>query len=236
MESGQEKLGNIVHRLKTDREFAGKMGARLLPYFARLAENNQRVNRLLQFFDEDLKEREGGEDILRAAVVLIHASLEDFLRTLASELLPAGDENSLKDIPLAGSGSFGRNEKFVLGQLAQHRGKTVDELLRQSVADNLGRSNYNNTKEIAQLLTKIGFKPEEHNDEFAASDQMLQRRHQIVHRADRVDARPVPVLQHIERPQVADWLTATYNFTARLIVPLMKRLPDLLESSSRRLD
>jgi hypothetical protein len=236
MESGQEKLGNIVHRLKTDREFAGKMGARLLPYFARLAENNQRVNRLLQFFDEDLKEREGGEDILRAAVVLIHASLEDFLRTLASELLPAGDENSLKDIPLAGSGSFGRNEKFVLGQLAQHRGKTVDELLRQSVADNLGRSNYNNTKEIAQLLTKIGFKPEEHNDEFAAIDQMIQRRHQIVHRADRVDARPVPVLQHIERPQVADWLTATYNFTARLIVPLMKRLPDLLESSSRRLD
>jgi hypothetical protein len=176
-----QKLTSIVQRFETDLEFQQQMGARLLPYYSRLAENNQRVNRLLQFFDEDLKEREGGEDILLAAVVLIHASLEDFLRTLASELLPAGDESSLKDIPLATSESFGRNEKFVLGQLAQHRGKTVDELLRQSVSDHLSRSNYNNTKEIALLLTKIGFNPEEHNAEFAAIDQMIQRRHQIVH-------------------------------------------------------
>lgn len=51
-------------------------------------------------------------DILRAAVVLVHATLEDLLRSMAATLLPFADEATLNTIPLAGTGSPGRAEKF----------------------------------------------------------------------------------------------------------------------------
>jgi hypothetical protein len=219
-------------QVQADREFELRMEARLRPYFKRIEENIDRAVSLLQLFEHLSEiEAEGRDDLLRAAVVFIHAYLEDFLRTLASELLPVGDENCLKDIPLAGAGSFGRSEKFVLAQLAQHRGKTVDDLLRLSVSDYLSRSNYNSLAEISALLTRLGFKPEDHNKGFDAIDQMIQRRHQIVHRADRVNEAGTPVLQRIDRSQVTHWLSATHSFTASLITPLMRRLPELLKKS-----
>jgi hypothetical protein len=98
-------------------------------------------------------------------------------------LLPARDDRSFDGVPLAGS--KGRAEKFALGQLAQHRGKTVDQLLRQSVSDYLSRSNFNNVIEISTLLDKLGFNPVDHNKAFDAIDRMIARRHQIVHRADK---------------------------------------------------
>jgi RiboL-PSP-HEPN len=224
----------LLQQVQANDEFERQMEARLRPYLNRISENIDRAVRLLQLFEHLCEiEAEGRQDILRAAVVFIHAYLEDFLRTLASELLPAVDGNSLQDIPLAGSGSFGRSEKFVLGQLVQHRGKTVDDLLRESVSEYLSRSNYNNTTEIALLLTRLGFKPEEHNERFAEIDQMIQRRHQIVHRADRVDESGTPVLQPIEREQVTAWLAATHGLTASLMTPLMRRLPQLLKTKSR---
>jgi hypothetical protein len=178
----------LLQQVQAKREFEAQFEARLRPYLERLEENVERVNRLLRFFDRELGKLEGGDDILRAAVVFIHAYLEDFLRTLAAELLPAGDERSFEEIPLAGSKSFGRGEKFALGQLAQHRGKTVDQLLRQSVSDYLSRSNFNSTTEIASLLVRLGFRPEEHNKAFDAIDRMIDRRHQIVHHADKAAA------------------------------------------------
>jgi hypothetical protein len=220
----------LLQQVLADREFEQQFEARLRPYLARLEENVARVSRLLQFFDTDLSKQEGGDDILRAAVVFIHAYLEDFLRTLAAELLPAGDQRSFEDIPLTGSKSFGRGERFSLGQLAQHRGKTVDQLLRQSVFDYLSRSNYNSTTEIASLLVKLGFRPEEHNKAFDAIDRMIERRHQIVHRADRRSTSEETLLQPIERAEVVDWLQATLSFTSGLLTPLMQKLPTLLDN------
>ncbi len=219
----------LLQKIQADRESEQQLEARLRPYVGRLRENVARVNRLLRFFDSELEKLEGGDDILRAAVVFIHAYLEDFLRTLAEELLPAGDERSFEDIPLAGSKSFGRGEKFALGQLAQHRGKTVDQLLRQSVSDYLSRSNFNSTTEIASLLVRLGFRPEEHNKAFDAIDRMIDRRHQIVHRADKRSSSGKTVLQPIERAEVVEWLQATHSFTSSLLTPLMQKLPTLLE-------
>jgi hypothetical protein len=217
----------LIQQVRAHREREQQLEDRLRPYRDQLQENIQRVNCLLRLFDDDLGKREGGDDLLRAAVVFIHAYLEDFLRTLAAELLPVGDESCLKDIPLAGSDSFGRGEKFVLGQLAQHRGKTVDELLRQSVSDYLSRSNFNSTTEIASLLVRLGFRPEEHNKAFEAIDRMIERRHQIVHRADRRSDSGKMVLQPIDRNEVVEWLQATVTFTSGLLTPLLHKLPTL---------
>jgi len=42
-------------------------------------------------------------DILRAAVVLLHATLKDLLRSLAGWKLPASPAASLRQVPLAGT-------------------------------------------------------------------------------------------------------------------------------------
>ncbi len=227
MEREDTSRPKLLQQTHVDQESERKLEGRISPYFDRINDNVSRASRLLQFHDA-LKDRECGEDILRAAVVFLHAYLEDFLRTLAGELLPTGDGSSLKDIPLAGSGSFGRNEKFVLGQLAQHKGKTVDELLRQSVSDYLSRETFNSTAEIAALLTKLNFKVEDHNQNFGAIDEMIKRRHQIVHRADKLNDSGTQVLQELERDQVTRWLLATHTFLASLITPYMRNLPKLM--------
>src|SRR5437016_7437376 len=97
----------------------------LEPYNARLVEGVERVNKLLWTAGQltnpligrgqlDDRTREASQDILRAAVVLTHAYLEDFLRTIARAILPSGDENCLSSIPLAGLP--GRPDKFALGK------------------------------------------------------------------------------------------------------------------------
>src|SRR5690242_1459503 len=73
----------------------------------------------------------GVVDILRAATVLLHASLEEVFRNLARWKFPLSHEAVLDEIPLAGLP--GRAEKFSLGKLANHRGKSVQELINESV-------------------------------------------------------------------------------------------------------
>ena len=124
-------------------------------------------------------------DTLRAAVVFLHASMEDVLRTVARWKLPGADQETLNTIPLVGQGS--NPKKFLLGDLTPHRHKTIDQLLMESVEASLEQSNYNNTAEVASLLTSIGLDVAKLNGQFPQLQEMMERRHQIVHRADRQD-------------------------------------------------
>ena len=54
------------------------------------------------------------------------------------------------------------------------------------MSEHLERTNYGNTGEIALLLEKLGFKVSDHNQDFPTIEKMIARRHQIVHRADRI--------------------------------------------------
>ena len=71
-------------------------------------------------------------DILRAALVLLHASMEDFLRSLLVWRAPLGSKDLIDTYPLAGSARK-HTERFLLGSLVAHKGKTVDMLIEQSV-------------------------------------------------------------------------------------------------------
>ncbi|HMD16790.1 MAG TPA: HEPN domain-containing protein [Terriglobales bacterium] len=198
----------------------------LEPYVDSVWENIDRVNELLVLAQDAhppatdvwvTKGREGAAgDVLRAAVVLIHAYLEDFLRTIAGVLLPAGGESTLDAIPLAGIS--GRPEKFLLGKLVHHKGKLVDDVLRESVFRHLERTTYNNTDEIARLLETLGLEVPKYNKYFPTIQEMMLRRHQIVHRGDRLKA-PGPdssTLQPIEAAEVRTWLVATSQFLTML--------------------
>lgn len=174
----------------------------LLAHTVRLCQNLTRVDSLLDlynFADSLLKDHQqlatqyqratSGrlpevEDILRSATVLLHASLEDFLRTIASAHLPRTASELLKTIPLAGTANP-RQTKYTLSDLAIHCGKDVNSIIDQSIDDWLSQNSFNNCADIVSMLKHIGIDPETCNPEFPSLEEMIARRHCIVHNADR---------------------------------------------------
>ena len=155
------------------------------------SENIDRVKNLVLIYETHLAGEGSGRrahqktDVLRAATVLLHASLEDLLRSLAYWKLPAAAANVLDQFPLAGNGPA---MKYSLGALAAHRGRSVDDLIKDSVDSHLERSNYNSTSEVARFLGQIALDVGPVQTHFVELDELMSRRHQIVHRADIVAA------------------------------------------------
>lgn len=127
-------------------------------------------------------------DILRATTVLAHSTLEDYLRNLLNWKLPQQNKDKINHIPLVGTSESGRATKFTLGDLVIHKGKTVDSLINTSVSEYLGTVSFNDTSDIASALTGISLivTPQIQNT-FTVLNEMIKRRHNIVHRADRDD-------------------------------------------------
>ena len=154
---------------------------------ARLNLNIARVKSLIQIYDTHLSGTGSGRrnhkasDVLRAATVLLHASVEDLLRSLAYWKLPVATAKALDQFPLSTAAPA---MKYSLGALAAHRGKTVDEVIKESVDAYLERSNYNNTAEVATLLGHVDINVTAVNHTFQLLEELMRRRHQIVHRAD----------------------------------------------------
>jgi hypothetical protein len=151
-----------------------------------------------------------GSLVLGLLVLIAHIS--DY-RLVLPEI---GTENSLNGTPLAGLNK--PHVTFSLGQLARHRGKTVEEVLVESVREEMGRTTYNSVGEIEAVLRKLDCKIEDHSESFPAIGRMIERRHDIVHRADRVKATDSDtyILQPIEASQVEKWMEASNVFMGSL--------------------
>lgn len=152
---------------------------------ARFTDNVARVRNLVGLY-ESLGEGKPGRrpkqatDVLRSAVVLLHAALEEFLREVSRKGLAASSTESLERIPLAGTGRYA--EKFHLGSLTKFRGLTVDELLQKSVDDHLEYSSFSDPGDVKRVLKAVGL----HVDhDWSGLSAMMRRRHQIVHQADK---------------------------------------------------
>jgi len=192
------------------------------PYTMIITESLGRCMKLVT--ESDKVDKDMASEILRAAVVQNHAYLEDFMRTLALAFLPTADENVLDDVPLAGLGQANRAEKFYLGKLTRHRGKTVNDLISESVTEHMERSSFNSVTEIMSFLRSIGLKLPDGKDEspesipklpvtpdiLAILDQMMKRRHQIVHRADKAKSGGLEAITAVE---VMRGIVATLHFT-----------------------
>ena len=152
----------------------------------RFALNIARVRNLVAIYRTQLagpgRGRRGHQttDVLRAAAVLLHASMEDVLRSLAYWKLPLAEPAVLERVALVG----GTATKFTLGNLTAHRGKSVDMIIKESVDASLERSNYNNADEVVGLLASIGLNPVPLQRYLPGLEDAMKRRHQIVHRAD----------------------------------------------------
>ena len=152
----------------------------------RFERNIARVKNLVSIYRNQLagagQGRRGYQqtDVLRAATVLLHAALEDVLRSLAYWKLPAAQAAVLDQIPIVG----GTAMKISLGTLSAHRGKSVDDLIKASTDASLERSNYNNTGEVSSLLLSMGLNTAPLAPYMAQMEEAMKRRHRIVHRAD----------------------------------------------------
>ena len=189
--------------------------------------NLARVERLLALYDTlhgkgRGRRGVGATDLLRACTVFLHATLEDFLRSVARWRLPLAPPEVLDEVPVVGT--TGRATAFKLGTLARFRGRTIDEFVAECVSSYLDRSNYNNTNEISGFLNSIGVPPAAVNKRFSDLDALMQRRHLIVHQADRTSdvGRGRYRTREITVHQVRTWITAAREFVAAAETELRK--------------
>ncbi len=165
----------------------------------RFEQNLSRVENLIGIYDNLVKysrvAKRGAHDtdILRSALVFLHASMEDFLRAILSIRLPESDKEEIDKIPL-----FGQNkkdgEKFSLGSLVKFRDKNVDELIRISVSDYIEKwSSFNDIGQIKSAISKCGL--ESDGFHYEEIKDMVMRRHDIVHKADSIKVQVSGVYQ-----------------------------------------
>lgn len=189
----------------------------------RITENLDRVKNLVRIYETHLMGSGSGRrghletDVLRAATVFLHAAMEDFLRNLAYWKLPEASSAVIDEIPIAGS--EGNKKKFWLGELVVHKGKTVDDLIKESVNEYLERSNYNNAAEISSFLESIAVDVTKVNGNFSVLEELMQRRHQIVHRADRDETGGYGVhrVRSIGRSSLRRWIGAVEEFSTHVL-------------------
>jgi hypothetical protein len=124
-------------------------------------------------------------DICRTIVVFLHATFEDVLRTIARRQIDsAKSQEFLNKIPLIGLSNSGRAEKFYLGDLNAHRGKSVDQLIQESIGNYWDRESFGSIKDVNQVLINMGLDIAPFKQFYADLGQMMKRRHRIVHEAD----------------------------------------------------
>ncbi len=184
---------------------------------SRFRENLERVRNLIELYERlcpDAKAPDMHEgDLLRSSVVLLHASLEDLLRTIATDRL-IHRLDVLAIIPFPGDDLH--KVKFSLADLARsYRGRPVDEVIEKGVMAYLGRRAYNNTDDIATALGEAGLPPTLVATQASELQTMMKRRHHIVHRLDRHETSVIDEsapLREITTTEVRDWLANVEAF------------------------
>lgn len=168
----------------------------------RTLENINRVKNLITIYERIKDDKnEYNTDILRAAVVLLHAALEDCLRSLSYSRLPFALPNELHKTEY----------KVQLGKIAEYRDKTVDELIKDVAYEYLERATYNNPEAISKALKSLGITIEKSN--LSQLDTAMGRRHKIVHRADRSDKNEeVGRVTSIQAAHVSKWVEEVEQF------------------------
>ncbi|MEN7431390.1 HEPN domain-containing protein [Chromobacterium sp. TRC.1.1.SA] len=160
-------------------------------------------------------------DLLRACVVMLHASFEDVCRSIAAEKLPHASPDVLNGIPF--SKDIGK-PKISLGDLVPHRDKKVSDLIQDSISQYLEGFSVNNAPEIDEFLRKIGITDvvefRRGFPKFATLCLAIKRRHHIVHQADKnpnAGGAGHHAAQPISRDTVVEWTEVVETFCGVLI-------------------
>lgn len=209
---------------KKDEKKANECLKSLLEVLDRFGSNCDRIFRLVEvpaeFVGKDCKGLSPPEgfktwisDIFRASIVFLHASFEDALREIARLRLSECPVEILDDIPLVGISTTGQAKKFGLGELSKHRGKTIDNLVQESVNEFLDKTSFSDCSDVSNILQeKMEIDLSRVRKYFSILDQMMKRRHQIVHRADQEQISGKWRLAPMDGQDVVKWIRNTVAF------------------------
>lgn len=185
-----------------------------LRHRARFEENLDRVRDLVGLYGREAGAIRGRPsvreaDILRAAVIFLHATLEDLLRSLGRERLGVADPDDLKKVPFIDAG--GREAKLDMAALADDRGRSVVDVIRRSVDSYQDRRSYSTIASIRVAIKEIGLNGNRLVD--PAEDELIAmatRRHHIAHRLDRNEAsgRGHHQARSIDKATLLSWIEA----------------------------
>ncbi|WP_282756026.1 HEPN domain-containing protein [Desulfuromonas thiophila] len=164
----------------------------------RSKENLERVKNLVKIYkslvNNEKKHDKHDTDLLRAAVVLLHATLEDFVRVLVGWKLPHASSDQIKKSDL----------RVPLHKLADNKESTVGDFLIQSLEEVLSRSTYNNKDDVTKALKSIGL--DTINLKTSDLETAMTRRHKIVHRGDRGGEAEAGKVNPIQANHVLKWI------------------------------
>jgi len=152
--------------------------------------NLARVENLILIYDRLGSPSQGRRtshqtDILRSAVVFLHASLEEFIRQLVITIYPDSQKEIINRVPIAGSLTVDP-QKFLLGELVQFKDMYVSKLIEDSVTAHSKRLTVNNTNDLSNMLQSLSFEMNEDvRRHFHSLAELMSRRHHIVHQADK---------------------------------------------------
>lgn len=92
--------------------------------------------------------------LLRAAIVFLHATLEDVLRAVLESRWPsATDPELFRRVPFVLFGDDRRPEKLAVADLARHlRGRTIDSVVSEAVQGYLEHSSFNDVDDVVTVI------------------------------------------------------------------------------------
>ena len=192
----------------------------------RFADNLERVRDIVQMYDVVAGAGQGRPsvregDLLRVAIVFLHATLEELMRDLAQQRLYLAPTEVLKQIPWPRGGGTIKTT-LDLGELSAFRDASVKDVLQHAITSYLDRSNFNHPGDVKQMLEWVGL-PASLVDSYAQEiGGMMARRHWIVHRGDRnpTIGRGHHPVRSLAKAAVLDWISAVENFGKRVIAAL----------------
>ncbi|MEP7030414.1 MAG: hypothetical protein ABI830_05725 [Pseudolabrys sp.] len=109
----------------------------------------------------------------------------------------------------------GVDQKFDLGTLSQFKDKTVDDVIKGSVAEYLERSTFNRVEDVTILLECLTLDPEPIRSYFPKLKELMKRRHALVHGFDQSGAAPI---QNIDAMTVLDWGGIVVEVTLEILM------------------
>jgi hypothetical protein len=184
----------------------------------RFRSNLERVRNIVQMYDVVAGAGQGRPtvqegDLLRVAIVFLHATIEELLRDLAQERLWKASSEVLRQIPWPRGGGTAK-VTFDLGELSAFRDASVREVLQHAVSSYLEKSNFNHPGDVKQMLEWVGLSPSLVDPYAKDIGGLMARRHWIVHRGDRYPTvgRGHHPVRSTAKAAVIDWINAVESF------------------------
>lgn len=147
-------------------------------------------------------------DILRAAVVFLHSSFEEYFRKIITDLLPKKATNeTLKQIPISLYAGVRTPNKIFLSDLSMYKNLSINEVVEESISKHMELKSFNSAEEIQMWLSKVMIDLSSF-DKFDIIDKAVKRRHKIVHEADTNRTNDGERLTSIKSGDIKPWIEA----------------------------